>query len=201
MRWPSRVPVAAAVFFLIPSVAAAHTAFVALGSFWAGALHPLSALDEIGLIVGLAIWAGLQQRRDMFLIGSAFAGCLAAALFIGLTDRHFSGEIPIAVLMVAVGLAGALRLSLGTGPLLAAAAVAGAALGGASADGVAGVSLGLFALGTAVATASLLSYGLMASGRAGAEWTRIALRAGASWIAAIGLMMAALESARLFGRL
>jgi urease accessory protein len=197
MRWPSRVPLAAAVFFLIPSVAGAHTAFVALGSFWAGALHPLSALDEIGLIVGLAIWAGLQQRRDMFLIGSAFAGCFAAALFIGLTGRRFPGEIPIAVLMVAVGL----RLSLGTGPLLAAAAADGAALGGTSADGVAGVSLGLFALGTAVATASLLSYGLIATRGAGAEWARIALRAGASWIAAIGLMMAALESALLLGRL
>jgi hypothetical protein len=53
----------------------------------------------------------------------------------------------------------------------------------------------LFALGGSIAGASVLSYGLLAARRLDLEWGRIARRAGASWIAAIGLMVLALSFA------
>lgn len=194
------IVVGAAVLFA-PSAASAHTAFVALGSFWAGVLHPLTAPDEIAVLLGLAVWARLQERRrDMVLVGAVFAGCFVGVVAVSEWGRPFAGEALTAVAMVVVGVAGAVRLAIGGGPLAMVGAAGGAVLGGAAAEGTTEVSLGLFAAGAAVASASALSYALIATARADAEWSRIALRAGASWIAAIGLMIAALESLRLFGR-
>lgn len=194
-------PIAGATVFLTPAVAAAHTAFVALGSFWAGVLHPLTALDEVGVLLGLAAWAGPQpRRRDIGLVGAVLLGCFCGVIAASWWRGPFAGEGLTAVLMVVIGVAGALRLPIGGGALAIVALVGGSVLGGASAEGMKGVSLGLFAIGAAVASASVLSYALIAAARANAEWSRIALRAGASWIAAIGLMIAALESVQLFGR-
>jgi hypothetical protein len=46
----------------------------------------------------------------------------------------------------------------------------------------------------------VLSYGLLAARRLETEWGRIARRAGASWIAAIGLMVLALSFTGHTGR-
>jgi len=201
MRWPSRAAIAlGGILSLVPESATAHTAFLGMGSFWAGVMHPLTAFDETAFILGLAIWAGLQGRRhDIGVVGAAFAGCLCGALVIGWSGHAGPGLAATAGLMIAVGLAGSVRLATGTLVLAGVAAVGGAVLGGASADGSAGASLPLFAVGAATATASLLSYGLIAVARARAAWMQIGWRAGASWIAAIGLMSTALEGVRLFG--
>ena len=98
--------------------------------------------------------------------------------------------------MIVVGLAGAMHLRTGAAPLLVLTLVGGFVGGAASADGAAGLSLALFAVGTSIAAASVLSYGLLAARRLEAEWGRIARRAGASWIAAVGLMILALSFAR-----
>jgi urease accessory protein len=201
MRWSSRAAIAlGSVLFLIPRAASAHAPFLGMGSFWAGVLHPLTAFDETGFVVGLAIWAGLQRRRrDIGVVGAAFAGCFCGALAIGWSGHAAPGLAATAGLMIVVGLAGAARRAAGIVVLAGIAALGGAVLGGAGADGSAGVSLPLFALGAATATASLLSWGLIAVTRAAAAWMQIGWRASASWIAAIGLMSAALEGARLFG--
>ena len=83
--------------------------------------------------------------------------------------------------------------------LLGLTALGGIIGGAAGADATSGLSVMLFSLGAAIATASVLSYGLLAARRLEAEWGRIARRAGASWIAAIGLMVLALSFARRGG--
>jgi hypothetical protein len=96
-----------------------------------------------------------------------------------------------AALMLVVGLAGAMRLRVGAVPLISLALAGGLACGAASVDAASDVSVVLFSLGGSVAAASVLSYGLLAARRLESEWGGVARRAGASWIAAIGLMMLA----------
>jgi hypothetical protein len=76
--------------------------------------------------------------------------------------------------------------------MLGFASVGGLVGGAAGGGGAVGLSLGLFSLGGSIASASVLSYAILATRRVGNEWGRIAMRAGASWIAAIGLMLFAL---------
>ena len=45
-------------FCLIPASAEAHTALQGVGSFWSGVVHLLTSLDQLGFLLGLAIWTG-----------------------------------------------------------------------------------------------------------------------------------------------
>jgi hypothetical protein len=83
------------------------------------------------------------------------------------------------------------RLRLGFAPVLGLASLGGAASGVAAGRDAAGAAIGLFSLGSAIAGAAVLSYGLLATRRVEVEWGRIALRAVASWIAAIGVILVA----------
>ena len=71
--------------------------------------------------------------------------------------------------------------------------VGGLIVGAGAAEATPGLSVALFSVGGSIASASVLSYGLLAARRLDLEWGRIARRAGASWIAAIGLMVLALS--------
>jgi hypothetical protein len=159
-----------------------------MGSFWSGAAHLLTSLDQLCVLVGLAIWISFLDRRlDARVIGLVFAG-----MFIGAVadpDGRIGVAGVIAALMTIVGLAGATRLRVGAIPVLGLASIGGLIGGAASASGAAGLSLALFSLGSAIAGASVLSYGFLVARRVDVEWGRIALRAGASWIAAAGLML------------
>jgi hydrogenase/urease accessory protein HupE len=189
---------------LLPVSADAHTALQGVGSFWSGVAHLLTSLDQLGFLLGLAIWTSFHDRRfDARVIAAAFAadvlGVWAGAGF-GQAGR-IDLAAAVAALMIVVGLAGALCLRIGAAPLLALAAAGGVVGGAASADTTTGLSMALFSLGTSIAAASVLSYGLLAARRLEAEWGRLARRAGASWIAAIGLMILALSFARHSGSL
>jgi urease accessory protein len=189
--------------WLAPAAAEAHTALRGVGSFWSGVAHLLTSLDQLGFLLGLAIWTSFHDRRlDARMIGAAFAAALIGVWF-GISF----GEAPrldlaaaMAALMTAVGLAGAARLRIGAAPLVSLAVAGGVIGGAASADATVGLSVALFSLGASIATASVLSYGLLAARRLETDWGRIARRAGASWIAAIGLMMLALSFAAHPGR-
>jgi urease accessory protein len=175
-------------FCLIPASAEAHTALQGVGSFWSGVVHLLTSLDQLGFLLGLAIWTSFQDRRlDARVIAAAFVAALAGVWF-GASFGE-AGRLDLAAaaaaLMTAAGLAGAMRLRVG---------------GAAGADAAAGLSIALFSLGGSIAAASVLSYGLLAARRLETEWGRIARRAGASWIAAIGLMVLALSFTGHTGR-
>ena len=190
------VAVAAA---LVPVSAEAHVALQSMGSFWSGVAHLLTSLDQLCFFLGLAIWLSFLERRlDARVIGLVFAG-----IFIGAAadpDGRIGLAGIIAALMAIVGLAGAARMRIGAIPVFVLASVGGLIGGASSASGATGLSLALFSLGSAIAGASVLSYGLLAARRVDVEWGRIALRAGASWIAAAGLMLLAFSVSHGGGR-
>ena len=196
---PFRGTVVGVTAVLIPASAQAHVALQSMGSFWSGAAHLLTSLDQLCFLVGLAIWISFLERRlDARVIGVVFAG-----IFIGASaypDGRYGLAGTIAALMAMVGLAGAARIRVGAIPVLGLASVGGLIGGAASASGATGLSLALFSLGSAIAGASVLSYGLLAARRVDVEWGRIALRAGASWIAAAGLMLLAFSVSHGSGR-
>jgi urease accessory protein len=183
---------------LIPATAEAHTGLTGIGSFWAGVAHLLTSLDQLAFLLGLAIWTSFYDRRfDARVVAAAFAAAFIG-VFLGVRfGAAARPDLPaaLAALMVAVGLAGAARLRAGPAPLLGLAAAGGLVLGAAAAEATPGLSVALFSLGGSIAGASVLSYGLLAARRLDLEWGRIARRAGASWIAAIGLMVLALSFA------
>jgi hypothetical protein len=172
-----------------------------MGSFWSGVAHVLTSVDQIALLLGLAIWVGFHDRRsDAPVVGAAFLASLAGVALAPRIGLHFDFSSLVAALMVIVGLAGAARFQVGRGPLIGVASAGGLLAGAASSAGAAGVSLGLFSLGGSIGAASVIGWGLIATRRVNFDWGRLALRAGASWIAAIGLMIVALACSRYFGR-
>lgn len=190
--------------WLDPTVAEAHTALQGMGSFWSGVAHLLTSLDQVGFLLGLAIWTRFHEPRlDSRVIALVFATVLIG-VFLGSVAVHSAARPDalaiLAALMIAVGLAGAARLNLGAPALLCIAFAGGLALGASAADGADGLSLALFSLGSSVAGASVFSYALLGARGIEVEWGRIAMRAGASWIAAVGLMVLALQLVGNHGR-
>jgi hydrogenase/urease accessory protein HupE len=205
---PRRAPrikaiVASFAVYLIPGSANAHTALLGVGGFWSGVAHLLTSPDQLAILLGLAIWTSFHDARlDARVIGASFLAVLAGAL---VSAEIFAGTrlnlAPAgAALMMVVGLAGAIRLRVGAVPLISLALVTGLACGGASTEAASGLSVALFSLGGSVAAASVLSYALLAARRFESEWGGVARRAGASWIAAIGLMMLAFSVSGHAGR-
>jgi hydrogenase/urease accessory protein HupE len=192
-----------ALLLLMPRAASAHVAFAQMGSFWAGVLYPLTSLDQIGFLLGLAILASFQRRRhDIWLIAAAFLGCAVGCAIANVVGWPSDAGALMAALMILVGLAGAVCLRVAPGPLIGLASAGGSIVGGSGAAGSAGLVLPLFSLGASTALASVLSYGLIAAANTvsvRAAWPRIALRAGASWIAAIGVMILAFAGTQLLG--
>jgi hydrogenase/urease accessory protein HupE len=194
LRWAGIVSIA-----LVPGRAEAHTAFDSLGSFWSGVLHVLTAVDQLGILLGLAIWAGLQRRRiDSSIVGAVLIGSLLGAGVAGVFGLRFNAALPLSATMFLLGLAAATAVRIAPLWLLMIAASCGALIGAADAADSPASQLWLFALGLSIATASTVSYGLIGTAQApGREWLAISFRVGASWIGATGLLVCALEYARL----
>jgi len=172
--------------------AEAHIVASRLGDFYAGALHPLTGLEDALLWVVLGVLAGTQNvARARWLVVLFPAGLLA-----GFAAGTAFGALDIAVadagFMVLLGglLAGAVRLP---GPALGALAVLlGVMRGVANAAGAAAdTNLPLFAAGLALAgyaAITLMTAGTEAFRDNALGWRMITLRAAGSWVAAIGLM-------------
>ncbi|HJU15726.1 MAG TPA: HupE/UreJ family protein, partial [Stellaceae bacterium] len=94
----------AASLMLLPRAAAAHVAFAEMGSFWAGVLYPLTALDQVGFLLGLAILASFQRRRaEVGLVVAVFLGCAAGSAAGHAFGWPSAAGAPIAALMILVG--------------------------------------------------------------------------------------------------
>jgi hydrogenase/urease accessory protein HupE len=188
---------------LSPTVADAHTALQGMGSFWSGVAHLLTSLDQLAFLLGLAIWTSFQDiRLDAKIIRTAFLAVLIGAWF-GAEFIHGAGlHLPAAsaVLMMTVGLAGAAALKISAPPLLGLALTGGLVCGAGSADPASGTSAALFSLGGSIAAASVLSYGLLGARGLESHWGSVARRAGASWIAAIGVIVLVFSISRNGGR-
>jgi urease accessory protein len=195
---------AIALAICLPSSdAEAHTALQGMGSFWSGVAHLVTSLDQLGFLLGLAIWTSFQDARlDARLIRVAFVAVLAGA-WIG-AEFTFGASANLlalgAVLMMLVGLAGAVTLKVGVLPPLGLALAGGVFCGAANADPASGMTAALFSLGCSIAAASVLSYGLLAARRLESHWGSVARRAAASWIAATGLIVLAFSISRHTGQ-
>jgi hydrogenase/urease accessory protein HupE len=194
LRWSAIVLTAS-----VPERAEAHTAFDSLGSFWSGVLHVLTAVDQLGVLLGLAMLAGLQRRRiDSSIVGAILICSLLGAGVGGMLGLRFNAALPLSATMFMLGVAAAAAVRIGAVWLLMIASSCGALIGAANVVDSPPFQLWLFALGLSIATASTVSYGLIGTAHApGREWLSISFRVGASWIGATGLMVCALEYARL----
>lgn len=177
--------------------AEAHIVSSRLGDFYAGAAHPMTGLQDVVLWAALGVLAGTQPAERARWLVAVFPAGLLGGFLLG-TAGGAAGVAAMGVAavdagcMVALGglIAAAVRLP---GPALAVLAFAlGVVRGAANAGGVApDTNTTLFAAGLALAgyvVVTLLSAAILTFRRPGLQWRGIALRAGGSWITAIGVM-------------
>lgn len=190
---------ACAVAF-VPDTAHAHLVDTRLGDFYSGALHPLTDLQQVLPWIALAVLAafqGAQQARWIILVfplALAIGGIASLAV-----PLPSFGPLLGLVLVAVTGLAVAAAARLPLGVLLAIAVVMGL-LHGAQ-NGAAMVATtdrllflsGMTAVGYGVIT---LATGSAIAFLHGAPWRPIALRAGGSWVAAVGIMVLGLHLVR-----
>ncbi|MGD0617129.1 MAG: HupE/UreJ family protein [Bryobacteraceae bacterium] len=182
-----------ALLFL-PACASAHP-IQGVGDFYSGVLHPILSLEQLLPIVALGLLAG-QQGRDAAVRVMALlpAGMIAGACAgISWAVPTFLAPVNAAsIALLGALVAGAWRLPKFALPALAPMLGVlygmpdGAEIGGAieAYRFIPGVGLAGFLI---VAYAAGLVRGLKA------PWTRIAVRVGGSWVAAIGVMVLGLK--------
>ena len=195
---PGRVWMAAAMLFVLPEAADAHIIASRLGDFYAGALHPLSDLQDLILWAAMGVLAGsLGAARGRWLV-LVFPLGLLAGLVLGRAFGVVSaGPAADAGMILVLGLLLAAAARIPT-TLLCAIAFGLAVMRGAANAGDLGPETDrlLFAAGLACAgyAAITLTMALTLTFRRpdaapAVAWRGIAIRAVGGWIAAIGLMM------------
>ena len=174
--------------------ARAHMVDTGLGDFYGGAVHLVMGLPHLLPILALGLVAGLQEPRVARWVLLAPVG-----LALGETAGAWGPEIePLAWMalgaVVLLGLLAALAVRLDAAMLGAIALLVGLALGYVDGGEMRGrVEWLTYVPGVGVGALVLLALFTAASIRLAhlAEWGRVALRALGSWLAAIGLMAAA----------
>ena len=139
----------------------AHLALGDHGSFVSGFAHPLFGLDHILVMVAVGMWAAAAGGRAIWLIPSAFVGCMTTGYVLSLAGIGLPFVEPVIVAsVVALGIliAAAIRLPTVLGALLvgAFALFHGAAHGGE----LGAADLLAFGVGLAVATVLLHAAGI-----------------------------------------
>jgi len=193
-----RAGVVAAALLVSAQAAQAHIVAARLGDFYAGALHPLTDLQDIILWIAMGVLAGSLGATTGRWLVLVFPLGLLAGLGLGPAFGVVSaGAVADAATIAVLGLLLATNLRIGTAPLCL-IAVGLALMRGAANAGDLGPETNrlLFAAGLAGAgyAAITLTMALTVAFRgtdAGRSiaWRGIAIRAFGSWIAAIGVMM------------
>jgi urease accessory protein len=118
-----RIAAAAAVLIAMTGAAAAHPGHADAGGFARGFLHPLGGLDHVLAMVAVGLYAALLGGRALWLVPATFVTVMALGGALGAAGYALPyTEIGIALSVVVLGLAIALRVSL---PTLAAMTLAG----------------------------------------------------------------------------
>lgn len=185
---------AALLLLAAASPASAHIVSSRLGDFYGGALHPLTALPDVVIWLALGLVAALQPPHWARWIVLAFPAGLLAGFVAGIASGWTTDPIALnAALMIGLGLLAAAAARLPGGLLLVLAVIVGGVRGAANASGLeVETDATLFGGGLLVAgyfVVTLIAALAATFRRAGAPWRTIALQAGGSWIAAIGLMV------------
>ncbi len=202
-RFP-RTSIATATLVASAQAADAHIVASRLGDFYAGALHPLTDLQDLILWAAMGMLAGsLGASRGRWLVLAFPLGLLAGLGWGRATGFVSAGPAADAGMILVLGLLLAAAARIPTA-LLCAIAFGLAVMRGAANAGDLGPETDrlLFAAGLACAgyAAITLTMALTFALRrpdAGPSmaWRGIAIRAFGGWIAAIGLMMAGLAFA------
>ncbi|WP_024511234.1 HupE/UreJ family protein [Bradyrhizobium sp. ARR65] len=190
--------VAAAVLLAQANAAEAHIAASRLGDFYAGALHPLTDLQDIILWGAMGVLAGSLGAATGRWLVLVFPLGLLAGLVLGQSFGVASMWATVdAAMMLVLGLLLAAATRIPTGLLCALAFALALIRGAANASDLgpetdrllfaAGLACAGYAAITLAMALALAFRGLDSS--PSTSWQKIALRALGGWIAAIGLMM------------
>jgi urease accessory protein len=200
----ARASIATASLFATARAADAHIIASRLGDFYAGALHPLTDLQDLILWTAMGVLAGsLGASRGRWLVLAFPLGLLAGLVLGRMTGFVSAGSAADAGMILLLGLLLAAAIRIPTA-LLCVIAFGLAVMRGAANAGDVGLDTNrlLFAAGLAgagYAAITLIMALTLTFRRAEAgtsmAWRGIAVRAFGGWIAAIGLMMVGLAFA------
>jgi urease accessory protein len=179
---------------VIPTVADAHP-IKGVGDFYAGMLHPLTALDFLLPWIALALFAGQQGRRAALLTLGIFPLALISGAVLALVVPLPAWVPEFNLVMIPVlGLAVALALSFPKTVFVLLVTVVGLLHGLANGSEItATMSPWRFIPGLAAVALLVLAYGIGLVRSLEKPWTRIAVRVAGSWIAAAGIMVCAFK--------
>ncbi|HKR83213.1 MAG TPA: HupE/UreJ family protein [Terriglobales bacterium] len=179
---------------LWPSAAFAHP-MQGVGDFYAGMLHPVTALETVLPILALGLLAGQQNRENAVRLLFIFP----AALFIGAALASFHPS-PSALGLAQVGFAAvlgglvALARPLPKWLVIGLGSVLGIAAGWSNTGEITGdVSRFRFVAGLTIAGFLLVTHGVGLVRRLTVAWSQIAVRVVGSWIAATGILVLGLK--------
>jgi urease accessory protein len=190
IAWRSLIVLLA--ILLLPAVAAAHP-IKGVGDFYAGMLHPLTALDFLLPWIALALFAGQQGRKGALLVLSIFpvAILLGAVLALAFRQPAWLSAANLAIIPL-LGLAVALAFSCPASFIVVFSAGVGLLQGLANgAEITSAISPWRFIPGLAAVSMLVIAYGIGIVRSLEKPWTRVAVRVAGSWIAAIGIMICA----------
>lgn len=181
---------------LLPLHADAHLGGVKTDDFWLGVLHPLTTLENALAMLALGLLAGQNGEKAGLRVAGVFALAMTAGAVLGMLGLA-GGWATWASLLSLIVLGGlvALALPLGLPLLIGLAALGGLAHGATNgAEIVPPVKPLLFIAGLTIAGFMATFYAMFVVLHLKPWWTRIGVRVAGSWIAANGLLVAALNS-------
>ena len=175
---------------LSPLVAVAHPGGGAHDSFAQGVMHPLTGIDHMLAILGIAMWSAQQNGRLRWLMPLSFAVLMVAGALLGFgapAPGALDQALAATVLMGGLFVASSLR----TRELPALLASGGFALLHGIAHGVESPTVGALGYGLGFLSATLLlgAAGFAAASLARRKGAEIALRLAGGAVAAAGLSM------------
>jgi len=190
MRAGARVP-PLALLAGVPIPAYAHLVNSGLGPFYNGALHLLLSPGDLLAVLAVSLLAGqsgkASARWAVIALPLAWGAATLAGLVLGTVTGLGWLRVALLILVGVLVAAGARLPALGLASLaVLIGLVQGLENGGTFAASGSGI-LSVAGTASAVLILTLLTAALAVSLRA--AWTRIALRVGGSWIAAVGVLM------------
>ena len=175
----------------LPVPAHAHLVNSGLGPFYNGTLHLLLSPGDLLAVLAVSLLAGQSgkaaARWAAIALPLAWGGAALAGLALGMAAGLGSVQVALLILLGVLVAAG---IQLPPAVMGSLAAATGLVHGLENAAAFAAADSGTVAVAGAAAAVLVLTLLITASAVSlRAAWTRIALRVGGSWIAAIGMLM------------
>lgn len=193
-RWMEKVVRVLLMIGIFSSSAFAHP-MKGVGDFYAGMLHPLTAVETLLPLLGLSLLAGQQRRETAIKMIVTFPAALAAGtLFILL--RPLPARLATLELLVTacLGLLIALARSVPAWIPVGLSILIGLSIGWSNSVEITdGVSAVRFVAGLSIVGLLITSYGIGLVRHLKLEWMQIAVRVVGSWLAAVGILVLGLR--------